>query len=77
MAKQSKKELEQAIEDMADELDIDAEDYGFVIGPTGKLKMVFMPDNGVNGDIPESVKKILKIFKIHDAGRLENGGVLH
>lgn len=77
MTKQSKKELEQAIEDMADELDIDEEDYGFVIGSNGKLKMVFMPDNGVDGDIPASVKKILKIFKIQDTDQLGTGGVLH
>lgn len=77
MSKKSNKELEQEIEDVADSLDIDDEDYGFVIGSDGALKMVFMPDAGPNGEVPASVKKILKIFKIHDAERLETNGVLH
>ena len=77
MAKKSKKEIEQAIEDIVEDLDIDDEDYGFVIGPDGTLKMVFMPDAGVGDVVPASVKKILKIFKIHDATQLETNGKLH
>ena len=79
MSKKSNKELEQAIEDMADELDIDDEDYGFIIGPDGTLKMIFMPDESdmPTGKIPATVKKILKIFKIQDAEQLETNGMIH
>ena len=77
MAKKSNREIEQEIESIAEELDIDNEDYCFIIGPLGELKMVFMPDEDVNDKLPATVKRILKIFKIQDPDQLNSGGVLH
>ena len=77
MTKKSNKEIEEAIENLADDLDIDDGDYCFVIGPGGELKMVFMPDEDLVDKVPATVKKILKIFKIQDPDQLDSGGLIH
>ena len=77
MAKKSIREIEQEIESIAEGLDIDDEDYCFIIGPTGELKMVFMPDEDMVDKVPAAVKKIFKIFKIHDPDQLDAGNLLH
>lgn len=53
------------IEENLDEDDDELEegDYGFIIGPDGELKTVMFPED-LMGDLPASIKKILKIFKI-------------
>lgn len=77
MAKKSKQQIEDAIEDLADDLDIDDEDYCFIIGPAGELKMLFMPDEDMVDKVPATVKKIFKIFKIQDPDQLNSGGLVH
>ena len=77
MAKKSNREIEDAIENIANDLDIDDEDYCFIVGPDGELKMVFMPDDDIVDKVPATVKKIFKIFKIQDPDQLDSGGMLH
>jgi hypothetical protein len=77
VAKKSNREIEDAIENIANDLDIDDEDYCFIVGPDGELKMVFMPDDDIVDKVPATVKKIFKIFKIQDPDQLDSGGMLH
>lgn len=60
---------ELAIEDGFYENDISEEDYGFVFGPDGKLKSVFLP-NDLPFDTPENIQKILEIFGFSDPEQL-------
>lgn len=50
-----------------DDLDIDATDYGFIVGQDGTLKTFFCPDE-MDGEPPKEILKIFKIFKIADIG---------
>jgi hypothetical protein len=53
-------------DDELDEYDeITDEDYGFVIGPDGELKSLFLPVE-YTGEMPDSVRKIFKILGISD-----------
>lgn len=65
----SKLSEELAIEDGFYEEDISEEDYGFIFGPDGKLKSVFLPDN-LPFKTPENIQKILEIFGYTDAEQL-------
>lgn len=56
--------------------EISDEDYGFVIGPDGELKSVFLPVV-YDPDVPENVRKIFKILGINDIDNLNGGGTLH
>ena len=51
--------------DQEDDEDNELEDgdYGFIIGPDGELKTLMIPED-LMGDPPNSVKRILKIFKM-------------
>jgi len=49
-------------EDFSNE--ITSEDYGFILGPDGDLKSVFMPTNSFV--IPSTVAIILKAFGVND-----------
>lgn len=51
-------------EDFSDE-EFEEGDYGFIIGPTGELKSMMLPEDLME-DPPKSIKKILKIFGITD-----------
>lgn len=43
------------------------DDYGFVVGPDGELKSVFVPD--IEGaDVPYNVLNVLKVFGINNIG---------
>ena len=44
--------------------EITNEDYGFVLGPDGELKSVFMPLDYF--EVPEKVREIFKSFGIAD-----------
>lgn len=66
----SKLSEELAIEDgMYEDSDIGDEDYGFILGPDGKLKSVFLPDN-LPFKAPKNIQKILKIFGYSDPEQL-------
>jgi hypothetical protein len=78
MSKLTKAEVQETADDVEDgEIDIDDEDYGFLIDREGNLKTMFLPhDITRDTKIPASVKKIMKIFKIHDIEQLD-AGMLH
>jgi hypothetical protein len=68
----SKLSEELAIEDgMYNENDIGDEDYGFILGPNGELKSVFLPDV-VPFKPPKNISKIFKLFGIRDPEQLAN-----
>ena len=67
----SKLSEELAIEDGLHESDIGDEDYGFIIGPDGELKSVFLP-HVVPFKQPKNVQKIFKMFGIRDAEQLDD-----
>jgi hypothetical protein len=61
-------------EQLADDLydtDIGDDDYGFIIGPDGELKTVFLPDS-VPFKTPKKITKILKMFGICDPGQIDD-----
>ena len=62
---------ELAIEDGMYESDISEEDYGFVFGPDGELKSVFLPET-LPFKTPENIAKIFEIFGINDPEQLDN-----
>ena len=62
---------ELAIEDGFIDTDITDEDYGFILGPDGELKSVFLPEN-MPFKQPKNVAKILRMFKIMDGEQLVN-----
>ena len=67
----SKLSEELAIEDGIYDSDIGEEDYGFIVGPDGKLKSVFLPDH-IPFKQPKNIRKIFKMFGIVDAEALDN-----
>ena len=44
--------------------EITDQDYGFILGPDGELKSVFMPLDYF--EVPDKVKELLKMFGIDD-----------
>jgi hypothetical protein len=67
----SKLSEELAFEDGLYDTEISDEDYGFILGPDGELKSVFLPDN-MPFKQPKNVAKILRMFKIMDGDQLDN-----
>jgi hypothetical protein len=53
-------------EDFADDEEITDADYGFIIGPDGELKSMFMPDDPMQ-PIPDTVLTIMEMFGIEDS----------
>ena len=51
----------ETIEDAID-AEMNFEDFGFIIGPTGEIKAVFMPDD--YDELPDNVQKIFTIFGV-------------
>lgn len=62
-------EEELSINDVYD-TEITDEDYGFIIGPDGELKSIFLPEN-LPFKTPKNIAKILKMFGITDPAQLE------
>jgi hypothetical protein len=50
---------------LVEQLEVDSQDYGFIIGADGELKHLFTPDDFYL-DPPPLVKKILKLLGIKD-----------
>lgn len=73
----SKQAADQAFEfeDVYD-TEISDEDYGFILGPDGKLKSVFLPEN-LPFKAPKNITKILKIFGINDISDIDGTETLH
>jgi len=61
-----------------DELDAEIadDDYGFILGPDGELKSLFLPDV-IPFKSPKNVAKILKIFGIIDVASFNTSPTLH
>jgi len=55
--------------------EITDEDYGFVFGPDGSLKSIFMPTEWF--EVPENILRILKMHGIPDPETIYEGRVLH
>lgn len=58
-------------EDIEENDEFTADDFGFIIGPDGELKSVMYPEHLME-DPPEEIKMILQIFGIEDIDTLEN-----
>ena len=54
-----------------EEEEIDADDFGFIIGPDGQLKSLMYPENLME-DPPEEIKMILRIFGIDSIDDIDN-----
>ena len=67
----SKLSEELAVEDGMYDSDIGDEDYGFILGPDGELKSLFLPDV-LPFKQPKNVAKILKMFGIRDPEQIGN-----
>ena len=63
MTKKQVAENESEIIDLYDE-EITDEDYGFVLGPDGELKSVFVPED--YSEMPKKIKAIFKVLGITD-----------
>lgn len=64
------------IQENLPDIDLQDEDYCFVIGPDGKLKSVFLPLE--NAFIPpKNIQKILKMYGITDIDNLGGDATLH
>jgi len=68
-------EQEYNVEDIYDQ-EISDDDYGFIFGPDGELKSVFLPD-AVPFKTPKNIAKILKIFGINDLENIDTVQTLH
>jgi hypothetical protein len=66
---------EQELQDVYDS-EISDDDYGFILGPDGELKSVFLPEN-VPFKTPKNISKILKIFGITDLENIDGDQTLH
>lgn len=66
---------ELAVEDGLYDTEIEDEDYGFIFGPDGELKSVFLPEH-LPFNTPANIAKIFEIFGITDPQQLDNT-ILH
>lgn len=62
-------ELENLI-DSDDDVDMTDKDYGIIIGPDGKLKMLVLPDEiDSSDDVPDVVAHIVSLFDDQTIGK--------
>ena len=62
-------ELESLI-DSDDDVDMTDKDYGIIIGPDGKLKMLVLPDEiNDSEDVPDIVAQIVSLFDSQTIGK--------
>ena len=59
------------IEEIEEQDDMGADDYGFIIGPDGELKSVMFPEHLME-DPPEEIKIILQLFGIENLEEIES-----
>jgi hypothetical protein len=60
---------ELAIEDGLYDTEIEDDDYGIILSPTGELKSVFLPEN-LPFELPEKLAKIFEILGYTDPEQL-------
>ena len=75
MSKISTATLDEEIEDFNND-ELSEDDYGFILGPNGELKSIFVPENAPFKS-PKNVTKILKMFGIYDIDDLTKEEPLH
>jgi len=63
-------------EDDLYDTEISDEDYGFILGPDGELKSLFLPES-VPFKTPKNIARILKVFGITDISNVYNDQTLH
>jgi hypothetical protein len=64
------KAVQEQFDDVYD-TEISDEDYGFILGPDGELKSIFLPEN-MPFKPPKNIARILKMFGIDDADQIDN-----
>lgn len=75
MSKATDRIVEEIETDVYD-TEISDDDYGFIVGPDGELKSLFLPDH-VPFNPPKKIAKMLKIFGIRDIGNIDGVEPLH
>ena len=60
---------ELAIEDGLYDTEIEDDDYGIILSPTGELKSVFLPEN-LPFELPEKIARIFEILGYTDPEQL-------
>jgi hypothetical protein len=58
------------VDEVIEEDEHSADDFGFIIGPDGELKSMMIPEHLMD-DPPEEVQMILKLFGIDDINQSE------
>jgi len=56
--------------------DISDDDYGFIVGPDGELKSIFLP-TVVPFNPPKKLAKLLKALGVTDLGNVEGNETIH
>jgi len=64
------------LEEEYEGLELEQDDFAFIIGSNGKLKKILCPEQSIDNP-PEEVKKILEIFGVNEVNELINGRTLH
>jgi hypothetical protein len=59
------------VDEVIEEDEYSADDFGFIIGPDGELKSMMIPEHLMD-DPPEEVQLILKLFGIENINQLES-----
>jgi hypothetical protein len=73
MSKTAQQEIK---EDDVYDTEISDDDYGFILGPDGELKSLFLPES-VPFKTPKNIARILKVFGITDISNVYNDQTLH
>ena len=64
-------QLEELSYDDQYDTNIDDDDYGFIVGPDGELKSLFIPEHRPF-KTPKNIQKIFKMFNLGDPGQLDD-----
>lgn len=75
MSKATDRIVEEIETDVYD-TEISDDDYGFIVGPDGELKSLFLPDH-VPFKPPKNIAKMLKIFGIQDISDIDGVETIH
>lgn len=70
------KSTEVEINEFEDFQEIEDDDYGFVFGPDGEIKYVFVPEN-LPFKPPKTIVKIMKILGVTDLAQFNDDATLH
>jgi hypothetical protein len=66
----SPEDLEEMLEDhFEQDFDIDEQDYGIIVSADGQLKMILMPEDSGNEQVPQILVDILRMLVDSAPGR--------